>query len=113
MKDIIDKNPVIAIIRNISDSDILPYMMSLYHAGLRCFEISISHGNAIEQIHNMKQAMPEDTLIGAGTVLDVQAAEKVLAVGADFILSPSTNAAVLEYCKENMVRLLPAFVWIL
>ena len=107
MKDIIDKNPVIAIIRNISDSDILPYMMSLYHAGLRCFEISISHGNAIEQIHNMKQAMPEDTLIGAGTVLDVQAAEKVLAVGADFILSPSTNAAVLEYCKENMVRLLP------
>mgnify|MGYP001268755514 FL=1 len=48
MKDIIDKNPVIAIIRNISDSDILPYMMSLYHAGLRCFEISISHGNAIE-----------------------------------------------------------------
>ena len=34
MKDIIDKNPVIAIIRNISDSDILPYMMSLYHAGL-------------------------------------------------------------------------------
>lgn len=24
----------------------------------------------------MKQAMPEDTLIGAGTVLDVQAAEK-------------------------------------
>ena len=96
MKDIVEKYPVIAIIRNISDSDILPYMMSLYHAGLRCFEISISHGNAIEQIHNMKQAMPEDTLIGAGTVLDVQAAEKVLAAGADFILSPSKNAAVLE-----------------
>ena len=56
MKDIIDKNPVIAIIRNISDSDILPYMMSLYHAGLGCFEISISHGNAIEQIHSMKEA---------------------------------------------------------
>lgn len=46
MKDIVEKYPVIAIIRNISDSDILPYMMSLYHAGLRCFEISISHGNA-------------------------------------------------------------------
>ena len=27
MKDIIDKNPVIAIIRNISDSDILPCIM--------------------------------------------------------------------------------------
>ena len=107
MKDIIDKNPVIAIIRNVSNLDILPYMMSLYHAGLRCFEISISHGNAIEQIHNMKQAMPEDTLIGAGTVLDVQAAEKVLVAGADFILSPSTNAAGLAYCKKNKVRLLP------
>lgn len=107
MKDIIDKYPVVAIIRNVSDLDILPYMMSLYNAGLRCFEISISHGNAIEQICKMKQSMPEDTLIGAGTVLDVQAVERVLAAGADFILSPSTNAAVLEYCKKNKVRLLP------
>ena len=39
MKDIIDKNPVIAIIRNISDSDILPYMIMQDCGALRYLSV--------------------------------------------------------------------------
>ncbi len=107
MKNLIKKNPVISILRNTPDSDLPNYANSLYEGGLRSFEVSFSAENAVSQLKWMKQNMPEDTIIGAGTILTEKDAALAVEAGADFLLSPSTNLEVLSYCAKNKIPFLP------
>lgn len=107
MNHIIMQNPIIAILRNVSDQDLLPYIHSLYNGGIRAFEISFSHSNATSQIKYAKDHILSDALIGAGTVLSVETAKKAQDAGADFMLSPSTTPALLTYCTEHNIPFLP------
>lgn len=107
MHTIIRQNPVMAILRNVTDEDLIPYMQSLYDGGIRAFEISFSNGSAAAQIRYAKEHMPKDALVGAGTVLTVEDAKKAQNAGADFVLSPSATPSVLAYCAENHLPFLP------
>jgi 2-dehydro-3-deoxyphosphogluconate aldolase/(4S)-4-hydroxy-2-oxoglutarate aldolase len=42
----------------------------------------------------------EDTLIGAGTVLDSETARAAILAGAEFIVTPTFNPATIEMCKR-------------
>lgn len=107
MNNIIRKNPVIAILRNIPEKCLIPYMQSIYDGGIHAFEISFSTANADSLISYAKKNMPSDTLIGAGTVLNIKDVEKAQNAGADFMLSPSTNPKVLKYCTDYKIPFLP------
>ncbi len=107
MDKLIKKHPVIAVLRGIPDDDLIDYMNSLYAGGLRAFEISFSSSGAPAQVERARDHMPADACIGAGTVLTVSDARMAGDVGADFLLSPSTNPEVLSYCGTHDVRLLP------
>lgn len=107
MNNIIKKNPVIAILRNIPEEILIPYMQSIYNGGIHAFEISFSTANADSLISYAKKNMPSNALIGAGTVLSIEDAEKAQDAGADFMLSPSTDSKVLKYCTSHKIPFLP------
>lgn len=107
MHTIIKQNPIIAILRNVTEEDLFPYMQSIYNGGIRAFEISFSNSTASSQIQYAKSKMPSDALIGAGTVLTVEDAKRAQESGADFMLSPSTSPDVLKYCTEYQIPFLP------
>lgn len=107
MENIIKEHPVIAILRHTPDRDLAAYTASLYEGGIRAFEVSLSTEDALSQLLWMKQNMPKDTCIGAGTVLSVSDARAAKEAGADFLLSPSVCPKVLEYCKANKISFLP------
>lgn len=107
MDTLIKKHPVIAILRDVSDDDLMDYLNSLYAGGLRAFEISFSGANAPAQIRRARDHMPADAYIGAGTVLTAEDARTAEDAGADFFLSPSTNPEVLSYCAARGIKFLP------
>ncbi|HJD46250.1 MAG TPA: bifunctional 4-hydroxy-2-oxoglutarate aldolase/2-dehydro-3-deoxy-phosphogluconate aldolase [Candidatus Mediterraneibacter norfolkensis] len=107
MHNIIKKYPVIAILRSTPQEDLEAYTSALYEGGLRVFEVSFSSKTAASQLEWMKEHMASDTCIGAGTVLTREAVETAVQAGADFLLSPSTNPEVLDYCRVNKIPLLP------
>lgn len=107
MHNIIKKYPVIAILRSTPQEDLEAYTSALYEGGLRAFEVSFSSEMAVSQLEWMKKHMPSDTCIGAGTILTRESAKTAVQAGADFVLSPSTNPEVLDYCRENEIPLLP------
>ena len=107
MFEIVKKNPVVAILRGVEDEALIAYLTSLYEGGLRAFEISLSEEGALAQIERAKEELPSDALVGAGTVLTVAQAKDAQKAGADFMLSPSTNPEVLDYCKESHIKILP------
>ena len=107
MRNIIKENPIIAIMRNIPLSITAEYISSIAEGGINCFEIALNSQDAISQIKQARQISNEKILIGAGTILTIEDVKMSLDAGAQFLLSPSINSEVLEYCAVNKIKLLP------
>ncbi|MBR0656020.1 bifunctional 4-hydroxy-2-oxoglutarate aldolase/2-dehydro-3-deoxy-phosphogluconate aldolase [Plastoroseomonas arctica] len=65
----------------------------LREAGLRIFEITMTIPDAPALIRSL--AADPDLLVGAGTVVDAEAARACLAAGARFLVSPWVNPAIV------------------
>jgi 2-dehydro-3-deoxyphosphogluconate aldolase/(4S)-4-hydroxy-2-oxoglutarate aldolase len=84
----------------------LPLAENLLAGGLPCAEITFRTAAAAESIDQMRARFPE-LLVGAGTVLTTEQAETAVSAGAQFIVSPGTNPAVVEYCLKKDVTIFP------
>lgn len=78
----------------------IPLAKALIDGGLPVAEITFRTDAAEESIRRVSQAFPE-MLVGAGTVLTVEQAQKAKNAGAKFIVSPGFNPKVVAWCLEN------------
>ena len=79
---------------------------ALVKGGLPASEVTFRTACAAEAIEAMIKAEP-DMLVGAGTVLNVEQAEKAVKAGAKFIVSPGYNPDVVDWCIKNNVPTMP------
>ena len=79
---------------------------ALLDGGLPCAEITFRTAAAAEAILNISAVLP-DVLVGAGTVLTVNQAEQAAAAGAQFIVTPGFDAAVVDWCLANQIPITP------
>ena len=84
----------------------VPLGEALLAGGLPCAEITFRTGAAPEAIRLMAKECP-GVLVGAGTVLTVAQAETAVANGAQFIVTPGFDAAVVDWCLANEVPITP------
>lgn len=86
--------------------DALPLAKALCDGGIPCAEVTFRTDAAEEAIRVMSSKYPE-MIIGAGTVLTIQQAERAVAAGAKFIVSPGINPKVVKYCMEKEIPIIP------
>jgi 2-dehydro-3-deoxyphosphogluconate aldolase/(4S)-4-hydroxy-2-oxoglutarate aldolase len=79
---------------------------ALHRGGLNLIEITLRTPAAIEVIRRIHDEAPE-VHVGAGTVLDPDQAEKAVAAGARFIVSPGMTPRLLEAAERWPVPYLP------
>ena len=79
--------------------DAAPLAEALCKGGLPCAEVTFRTAAAEESIRIMTERFP-DMLVGAGTVLTIEQADRARAAGARFIVSPGLNPAVVRRCME-------------
>lgn len=103
----IERAGVVSIIRMDDLQAVSDIAEALYRGGVRCFEIPMTAANAAEIIGTLHERLPEDAAIGAGTVLTSEDAEKIIAAGACFIVSPHFEPEVAAVCKARGVALIP------
>jgi 2-dehydro-3-deoxyphosphogluconate aldolase/(4S)-4-hydroxy-2-oxoglutarate aldolase len=82
-----------------------PLADALVAGGLPVAEVTFRAAAAEESIRAMAQR--GDLLVGAGTVLTVDQADRAIDAGARFIVSPGTNPKVVDYCLERSVTVAP------
>jgi hypothetical protein len=74
-----------------------------YAGGARALEFTNRTGRALEVFKYLRKRtrrdMP-DLLLGAGTILDEEQAERFLEAGADFIVSPIVDKTVAKACAK-------------
>jgi 2-dehydro-3-deoxyphosphogluconate aldolase/(4S)-4-hydroxy-2-oxoglutarate aldolase len=87
-------------------ADALPLAHALIDGGLPCAEITFRTPRAAEAIRIVADSSL-DILLGAGTVLTLRQAADSRAAGAQFIVTPGFNPAVVDYCQENEIPVFP------
>lgn len=66
----------------------------LVEAGFACIELTLTTPGATKLIAELRARIGPATSIGAGTVLDLASAERCIAAGADFLVSPCMVAGM-------------------
>jgi 2-dehydro-3-deoxyphosphogluconate aldolase/(4S)-4-hydroxy-2-oxoglutarate aldolase len=79
---------------------------TVYEAGIHVVEITTTTPGATEVIAQLAQNYP-DFVIGAGTVLDTELAQRCLDAGASFLTSPGLIPKVVEFTLKNDVAAIP------
>ena len=79
---------------------------TLYRAGIPIAEITMTVPGGIEVIRELAQKYP-DMVVGAGTVLDLETAERCLDAGARFLTSTGLVPEVVECALKRDVVAIP------
>lgn len=95
--------PVVAIDHK---DDAAPLADALTKGGLPCAEVTFRTPAAEESIRIMAEQFP-DMLLGAGTVLTTEQADRAIVAGAKFIVSPGFNPKVVSHCIEKNIPITP------
>ena len=86
--------------------DAEPLGECLMEGGLPCAEVTFRTAAAEESIRRMAKKFP-DMIVGAGTVLTTEQADRAIDAGAKFIVSPGFNPRVTEYVLKKGIPMTP------
>lgn len=90
---------LIAILRGITPADAAATARELYAAGFRLIEVPLNSPEPFASIRAMRDALPADCLVGAGTVLDPADVARVKDAGGEIIVMPHSDPAVIRATK--------------
>lgn len=112
MTDLLDKLGrlgVVPVVKIERAEDAVELGRALLAGGLPCAEITFRTAAAEEAIRQIASNLPE-VIVGAGTVLSVEQADRAVSAGARFIVSPGFNQKVVDWCLQNEIPVTPGVV---
>lgn len=101
------RHQIVAILRGYTVSEVVNIAEAMADGGIRCLEVTLNSPDAAESINQLSKQLGSRMLIGAGTVLDEADLQVALDAGAKFIVSPHTNAALIERTRKQGVVSIP------
>lgn len=72
---------------------------ALVEGGITTIEITLNSRDALEVIHRISKQFPK-CLVGAGTVIGIEAATQAIESGAKFLVSPVTDLDMLAVAQQ-------------
>lgn len=107
-----------AVYKRIAESGIMPTTFvydipetvllarTLNDNGVHVIELLQRTPEAQAAIGAVKEALP-GMIVGAGTILTLEAAQKAVAAGADYVVTPYYSQEIVDWCNEQGVAIVP------
>jgi 2-dehydro-3-deoxyphosphogluconate aldolase / (4S)-4-hydroxy-2-oxoglutarate aldolase len=86
--------------------DAVPLAEALLDGGIGCAEVTFRTPSAGEAIRGISSTCGE-LLVGAGTVLTVEQAKQAIHAGAQYVVAPGFDPAVVGWCQAHNVPVIP------
>ena len=99
--------PLVAILRGVKPEEVEAMADALYAEGFRVIEVPLNSPDALDSIGRLARRMPADAVVGAGTVLSVQAVADVQAAGGTVIVMPHADVEVIRAAKARGLFCVP------
>ena len=102
--------PLVAILRGITSGESVEIGRRLYEAGFRLIEVPLNSPEPFKSIVAIRQSLPDDALVGAGTVLTVDQVRELKDSGGDLTVMPHADTAVICAAKAAGMACTPGVV---
>ncbi len=100
------QRPVIPVIVIERAEDAEPLAEALLAGGMDVVEITFRTAAAAEAIKNIRKAFP-DMLVGAGTVVTPELAQRAIDAGVSFGLAPGLNSETVKFFQKSDTLFIP------
>jgi 2-dehydro-3-deoxyphosphogalactonate aldolase len=100
LNDYMSALPLIAILRGLRPENAEEVGSTLVQAGFRIIEVPLNSPEPFRSIRILADTMPDDVLVGAGTVLDPALVDGVKDSGGRLIVMPHGDVDVVRRAKE-------------
>jgi 2-dehydro-3-deoxyphosphogluconate aldolase/(4S)-4-hydroxy-2-oxoglutarate aldolase len=106
LKRIVDGG-IVAVVRSESSASLVKVVEALAEGGVMAAEVTFTVPDAIEVIRQVRRAVGDAEVLGAGTVLDPETARAALLAGAEYIVAPTLNLEVIRLCRRYDKAVMP------
>jgi len=98
---------IIAILRGVEPSYSLPLGQAIIDGGIKFMEITMNTAGAETMIMEWRKNFADQAYVGAGTVIDLEHAERAIAAGAQFLISPNLDVEAIKYAQQHNIPMWP------
>lgn len=97
---------LVAVLRGVPDDGLTGMIAALLDSGVSIIEVACSTPNAFAQVERLVAFAKGKAFVGAGTILDEAMAQRALAAGAEFLVTPHVATDVIAFAIEHDVGIL-------
>lgn len=109
LKHWFEQMPVVAILRGVRPDEVVAVAQAVHRAGIGIIEVPLNSPEPCTSIKNLSQALGDQCVVGAGTVLTQAGVENVARAGGEIIVSPNTNVSVITRSVELGLEPMPGW----
>lgn len=95
---------VIPVARGLNADNAVPLASALRDGGINTIEVTVEGGGGFGAIRALAGSR---MTVGAGTVVSIEQGEAAMAAGAEFLISPHSDDALIEWSISVGARLIP------
>src|SRR5579883_686181 len=98
---------IVAVVRSPDSQQLVEVVRALADGGVTVAEITMTVPDALGVLRQVRQALGERVLLGAGTILDTETARAALLAGAEYLVAPTLNLDVIRLCQRYSKLVMP------
>ena len=107
MRAHLDCMPLVAILRGVTPDVVVQIGEALVSAGFVIIEVPLNSPQPMKSIRNLRDALGDDILVGAGTVLAAANVKDVADAGGGLIVMPHSDPEVIRAAKATGLACMP------
>lgn len=98
---------IVAVVRSPDSQQLVEVARALADGGVKVVEITMSVPDALDVLRQVRRALGDRLLLGAGTILDTETARAALLAGAEYLVAPTLNLDVIRLCQRYDKLVMP------
>ena len=98
---------IVAVVRSPDSQQLVDVVRALADGDVTVAEITMTVPDALDVLRQVRNALGDRVLLGAGTILDAETARAALLAGAEYLVSPTLNLDVIRLCQRYEKLVMP------
>ena len=99
--------PLVAILRGVTPDEADSIAATIVEAGFGAIEVPLNSPDPLASIELIARLFSDKVLVGAGTVLEPSQVDEVAEAGAQLVVAPNADAAVIERAAKLGLVVVP------
>jgi 2-dehydro-3-deoxyphosphogluconate aldolase/(4S)-4-hydroxy-2-oxoglutarate aldolase len=98
---------IVAVVRSPDSQQLVEVCRALADGGVTVVEITMTVPDALDVLRQVRKALGDRVLLGAGTILDTETGRSAILAGAEYLVAPTLDPGVIRLCQRYSKLVMP------